>query len=132
VNALSAQPSDSLASATGTEAPVDNAIELHPVYLESKNFLNNSDEDAYDFTPRPIEDDATETEGPDDASDPKDSSAASSALAAIFETVRTPDFGLVTENPASVEKVDSPPSPSESGSSTSSEATSVGKTKPPA
>ncbi len=107
----------------------DGVREVHPVQMWGK-----TDElDLYDFSPK-VEEEVEVV--PEEVDDPKDSSAPGSALAAIYEKVRTPDvdWSQRPETPASVVKEPIPAQPSESGSSTGSETQQQknGKPEPPA
>lgn len=115
---LSTQPDNSLAPATDPDGkPVkDEAVEINPVTMWDKLTLPGNDADLYDFTPRP------EDEVEEEVDDPKDSRAAGSALAEIYETVKTPlvDWSGSQEPPASVEKDNGQDKGSETGQQISS------------
>jgi len=123
---VSAQPEqEGLAPAAGGVED-DGVRELHPVIMWGKS----SDFDEFDFRARP----EAEEEVAPEVDDPKDSSAVNSALAEIYETLKTRDvdWSGTKETTASAEKASTPPSPSESGSQTSSEspAPKSGKSEP--
>jgi hypothetical protein len=106
--------------------------EISPIIMWDKGTIVDNEVDLFDFRPRPEADVEVEAESPD----PKDSSAAGSALAAIYETVKTPNVDLrhETESPASAEKDGGEPNPSENGTPTSSTTpeTKTGSDEPPA
>lgn len=135
----SAKQGDDLSRPSG--APDEGGVrELTPVRMWGKDTRRANDDDLYDFSPKMEEQTADEAEDTgDDSPDPKVSSAPASAIAAYYGRNRTPtrtvpeiDSTPVPETPASVDKVSTPPSPSESGTQTSQSKTSDGKNKQPA
>lgn len=123
---MSTQNQEGLAPAAGGIED-DGVRELHPVIMWGK-----SDEfDLYDFRAKPETDTVEVLEEVDD---PKVSSAAGSALAAIYETVKTPsvDSRQSRVQIASVETEVIPTKESEIGSPTSfeNEVQKTGKTEP--
>jgi hypothetical protein len=95
---------------------------------------NTDDPEAvFDFRPVVVEEEEATEE--DETLDPKVSSAAGSVLAANYEMFKTPDVGSSPsqENPASVDKDSTQPSPNENGTPTSSpsEKTSIGSPQVP-
>lgn len=127
---MSANPEESLAPAAGAVED-DGVRELHPVVMWGKN---GDEYDLYDFRGRPEPADTPEVVEEVDV--PKASSAAGSALAAIYETLKTPDVDWSQSQVtiASAEKAAIPEPASESGSQTSSENADQkpGKTTPDA
>jgi len=128
---------DGIAPATDTTgrpaAPGAYVEEVRPIIMWDKDFTEPDDE-LYDFRPRAekLEDAVPEIE--EEEPDPKALSALASALAANYETYKTPDVGSSPspESSASADKGSTPPSQSESGTQTSSSKTSAGKTVEPA
>jgi hypothetical protein len=136
---MSTDAREGLAPAAGNDAD-DGVREYHPVQMWGKG-IGDPDDEMYDFRAKrdeelevveDIEDDLDEDE--EGGIDPKDSSAAGSALAAIYETVKTPlrRFEQKSETPASVEEEATQTKETETGSSIGSETQElkIGKTKP--
>src|SRR5688572_14180313 len=122
---------DSIAPAAGSEFD-EGPRELFPVVMWGKDTMPPGDAEMYDFRPRPEEDEPVE----EVEEAPKASSAPGSALAAIYETVKTPsvDSWQDLETTASADKDSMPPKETESGSQTSSTTpeTKSGKNEQPA
>lgn len=135
---MSKEPDNALAPAGDADDTqgVSEIQEISPITMWGKGTIADNEIDLFDFRPLPEEDVPTETESEVGSPDPKDSSAAGSALAAIYETLKTPavDWRRERENPASAEKDDGEPNPSENGTQTSSSTpeTGNGSDAPPA
>lgn len=127
---VTAQPEDSLAPAAGGGEKEDQAREIFPVQMWDKT----SERDLYDF--RGVSEEVEEEEAPVAEVDPKASSATSSVLSEIYETLRTPDvdWSALGASHASAEKEPTPEPKSETGSQDGSEETSTkaGKSEPSA
>lgn len=132
---MSTDPDNILAPAgdTDRESKDDGVQEISPIQMWDKPTLKNNDADLYDFRPQVEVGDDLED---DDESGPKGSSVAGSALEDIYKTVATPAivWKPSQETTVSVETDNGANSQSESGTQTSSQTqeTSNGKSKPPA
>lgn len=151
------EPNNTLAGAADNGMPGrryedDGVQKVHPFVMLDKisiPFADRPEDELKDFTPKPdIEVDGLEDITVEDVVvDPKDSSAPGSALAALYEQLRTPDQlsqGLESSDeqespvPPIVEKANSPASTPPAvtlpvlGSQTSSASSSSGSEAPPA
>lgn len=126
---MSSNPEEGLAPAAGS-VEKDGAREVFPVQIWGKS----DNLDLFDFRATPEFEEVVE-EIVEEVDDPKDSSAAGSALAAIYETLKTPDIDSLRKQvvTASAEKEVIPTPESENGSATSSvnEEPKTGKTEQP-
>lgn len=133
---MSTDAREGLAPAAGADEN-DGVREYHPVQMWDKG-VGDPDAEMYDFRGKRAEElvvieEAEELEEDEGEVDPKDSSAVGSALAAIYETVKTPLRRFQeSETPATVEEEVTPPADPENGSSTGSETQELksGKTVP--